>query len=310
MKRPLLLTVMVLALLVGAYPGAAQGPDCTIRLTDVYAALANAQVAADAGNTAGALEQVAAARAALERIEAACAGGAVPATGRSGGAVVLYLGGRYFDKLDGLAFANGIDLIIAENEDQFLEQLQNANVVSAIYGSYYNTNNDHYEPSARALVALDAFIRDGGRALLLYDAFWPEQNDLLQELFTVASVYEVLTYTEGSLLLEGKALPTWLSDLRVGVQSDNPALRAYLVAPVSGAEQIFWVSQDTGRDRLVYYQNASGDVIFWARTEACFAWSYDNCAGFQPIDWFDDDNIDYFDNEQAALVMLRFLSGQ
>ncbi len=307
MKR-LILFISLLITLTSGQAILAQGADsCEFRLGEVYLALANAQITYEAGNEAAALEALANARRQIEIIEAQCAGDEVAQESlRTGGSIVIYLPDASLSKLNGLAFANGIELSIAEDSGAFMEQLQDPQVVAAIYGSDRSRENV-YAPSDRILLSIEAFVSDGGHALLMYDRAWVEQTELLQDLFEIAIANETLMYDEGTLRFADSILPPWLQGMRIGVEGET-WLTAYVLTPNPQGFTGSIISQDSGRERIAYYETSSGSLSFMPRTIRCVGWQY-SCVNYAHGDWLDDRNIDFLDNEEAAIALLRHLSG-
>ncbi len=304
-----LLALSMLAILVGASPALAQDDpgSCPLNLAQVYLRLTNAQIAWDAGNSQAALQSLGEAQTLLGEIASRCASGSAQTPARGPGAVVLYLddkGPGQFTKLNAVAFANGLDLTIAESEDQFEQLLAEPATAAAIYGS----GSESRAPSDRALLSLEGFVQDGGRALLFYDGAWTDESKLIQDLFGIAVAGELVAAGEGNLRYPDSALPAWLSGMKLGVEADEIWLTAYLIIPSTEGMQLAARSGETGRDRVVFYEAASGNLIWMPRITQCVAWQY-GCVEADPTDWFDDRNIDFFDNEQAVLALLRYLSG-
>lgn len=313
MKRmavPALLMILMVTVPLSAGAQGGQSDDCNWSLTQVYVSLANAQVAWEVGNQAGALEALSEAQAQLERITSQCSGEEPePGAERGGGAIVAYLGrgSSDYSKLDALAWTNGIDLRITEDPDEFMEQLHESDVVAVMYGSRTYSRR-LMAPNDRVLLSVDTFVRDGGKALLFYDYSWEDSNDLLTDAFDFAVVAETLASGEGHLRFEDSMLPAWLSGMRVGMQSTEIFLNVYLVTQDGEGIQRLLTSSDSGRERMVYYESPSGRLILFPRPVRCETQDH-YCDSTVHIDWFDNQNIDFFDNERAALAVLKYLLG-
>jgi hypothetical protein len=209
-----------------------------------------------------------------------------------------------YSKMDSLAWEEDIKLTITGDIDEFINELKKADTTVAIYGT------DIFEdkpPNSKVLLTIDRFIRDGGTALLFYDRNWEKVNDLLQDNFGFSVVAEKLAYGEGSLRINESMLPDWLSDYRIGVESKEIWLYSYIVVKDEGGVQRSVKSNETGANRLVFYERSDGRLILFPRIMVCHAWSYGDCAGFIPQDWFENNNIEFFDNEQATKALLRYL---
>lgn len=287
--------------------GAQEDAACEINLTQVYLLLANAGAAYEVGNPEGALQALSEARALLQGIEAQCAGEPLPEALDTAGRnrIVVFVGeddeysnhGDPLSKLAGLAFVNGINLSVFPYDDEFLAQLQQPDVAAAIYSAV--------SPNVEVLLALRNLADAGGRVLLIYGAHgdWLDQNKLIQELFNVSIVEEGVKAEPDTLLYPSSMLPAWLRNYRVGVAQNNFVERifGYLVSPASGGERGYLVSDESGSERLLYYSAPNERVAFWP-----YIWAQGSSIYVAEY-FFDDENIDYFDNEEAALTLLRYL---
>ena len=207
---------------------------------------------------------------------------------------------KSFSKLDGIAFTHGIDFDDYTNPNTFIDQLDEPDVIAAIYGAGEVDDNHLY--------ALDNFVESGGRVFMDYGPRWGLQNSLFQQLFGISISVETILSSEDILIYPSSSLPSWMDGLSVGVQGSTfeHFLGHYLYVPGIDGERRYIVSQETGLSRLVYYSSPDEKITFWPHTDyLCCGWGLELYYNF----FYDDENIDYFDNETAALNMLHFLLG-
>ncbi len=210
-----------------------------------------------------------------------------------------------FTKISSLAFENGIELKVISDLDLFLVSLLNRRIGSAIFAGR--------EISDRSALELRRFIDAGGRVLFFFNQEWSENNDILQSLFQVSINNEDLIgdsdrrVAVDTINYADSMLPTWASGLQVLVTGTNcnaPCLylRGYISTTIGGGEGSYFSSGQTGNDRLVYLRTPDQSVTFWIRPSQRFSTWF-------PIDFFDDANIDFLNNDSATLAMLRYLAG-
>jgi len=220
------------------------------------------------------------------------------------GRVLAYLisadnaGIETLSKLVGLGFRDGIDVQTFSNQDEFLAALEEPNVRGALYaGTGY---------SAGALRALSTFAARGGRVIFFYDGDWLQQNDLLQDLFGVSLVIERVKDVKDELVFDPAMLPGWASGLNVGVArtGQDHYITAHAVSSLELEQAGYLLSDETSKERLLYLSTLGGRVAFFPRP-----YTFENLINEYQY-FFDDANIDSFDNELAAQGMLKFLMGK
>jgi hypothetical protein len=197
-----------------------------------------------------------------------------------------------YGKLEELAFASGMDLDITGGTEEFLAALASEDVTAAIYAPD--------QPTAEALFELEAFVSRGGHALFVYDEEWAEQNDPLQQLFEVSVEREtVATIVDGLPFFNQAMLPSYMKGQHVVIYRTCVPfeLPAYLVTSLEVGEKQFLRSEDTGQDRLMYFDHPTLSAKFWPAV-TMFS---DPCMPF-----FDED-LSLGDNPKAALGLLSSL---
>jgi hypothetical protein len=307
MSRPIAVGLLFLtALLVTVAPVSAQN-DCPHDLTQVRTLLATADAAWANGDNAAALEAVSQAQALLEQIQQECGEDVPAASGRPGADRIIILlkehttsfGIPELTKLAAAAYADGLKVTIFEDQAPFLADLKKPDVAAAIYGGQLAS-----DPGLRELYD---FVQDGGRILLMYDGSWIERNAALQGLFGVSLAAEKIDIqSHSSFHYKPSVLPAWLDQYSVGIPSlDNDLIaffRVFLVVPSTWPGERGTAVGENANTRLLYYSNPTGTVIFWPLP---LGGNYE----FTPL-FFSDENIDYFDNEIAALAVLEHLLGR
>ncbi len=198
-------------------------------------------------------------------------------------------------KLVGLGLRDDIAVQTFSDQDKFLAALKDPYVLGALYGGKGN--------SPGSLRALNAFATGGGRVLFFYDGDWMQQNDLLQELFGVSLVAERVKYVKDELIYAPAMLPGWASGLNVGVAQAGQYhyINAYAVSNQELDQTGYLLSDESSKERLLYLSNMPGPVAFFPRP-----YIFERLANEYQY-FFDDANIDLFDNQQAAQRMLKFL---
>ena len=116
-------------------------------------------------------------------------------------------------------------------------------------------------------------------------------------------VKEYVTAKEEYLPYSGEFAPDCLQDYESGiVDGEKIFITAYLVSAQEPRQASYMKSGDTNKKRLEYYESADGRVIL-------FPFSHYYVQNYGPVDeyFFDNHNIDYLENEAAALSMLEYL---
>jgi len=220
------------------------------------------------------------------------------------GRVLAYLisadnaGIETLSKLVGLGFRDGVEVQVFSNEEEYLVALDEADVRGALYaGTGY---------SAAALRELSNFANNGGRVLFFYDGDWLQQNDLLQDRFGVSLVIERVKEVKDQLIFDQAMLPDWASGLEVGVSrtGQEQYITAHAISAQDPDQAGYLISDETNKERLLYLSTMDGRVAFFPRT-----YLFENLINEYQY-FFDDANIDFYDNEQAARGMLNFLAGK
>lgn len=218
-----------------------------------------------------------------------------------------------YTQLEGLAFTDGIKFNLYDNSgpgrynNDFLNELKSPDVAAGIWLNSYITDAD--------LITLKDFIDDGGKLFLAYGDWWTVHNELLQDLFGVSIVKEeVLGNDHGghASIQYQSILPSWANKMSVYVADENGyntlSLTSYLMTIIQGGEKAKFSSEASGDQVLMYLSNAEGSVIFWPHVHYYKYGSARSCSTY--IDFFEDKQIDYQENEQAALAMLNYLLGR
>ena len=301
MKQFTLFITLVVLLLSGTSLVSAQ-EGCEINVEPVKIMLDLAQSYADSGDMDSALATLAEIQTQLQDWENACTS---PSEATSGQIAVFVYESNYgdtyylhsFTKLSGLAFANGLDLVVYEDPTAFFNALAQPDVAAAIYGG---------NGSATDLVTLRDFVERGGRALLLYNTLWLQQDTALQDTFGIALAEEASISRSTQGILYNPLLPSWLAEFNVGIAAENApevSIHAYLIAPGADGERGYLTSEITGNDRLLYYSSPDRAVTLFPAAQTFQMEHYYEY-------FFDDAHIDYFDNEAAALLLLNYLLGR
>lgn len=198
-------------------------------------------------------------------------------------------------KLVGFSLKDGIVLQSYSNQDKFLAALNDPDVRAALY------SGTGYSPGA--LRALSAFAARGGRVLFFYDGDWLQQNDLLQELFGISLGVERVKYVKDELVYDPVMLPDWASSLDVGIARSGQYhyINAYAVSTLELGQSGYLLSDEGGKERLLYLSTSSGRAAFFPRP-----YTFEQLVNEYQY-FFDDANIELFDNQQAALRMLNSL---
>lgn len=323
MKRTLALLLVLLAL--GALPAQAQDGgerECSHDLTNVYLFLGEAQGAWELGDHETAVEALTNAREALTLIEIACggpgpqemvveAGTPTPAptmtpqptaTPEPDDAVVMYVagaGGAAVNVTDvkQTAQTEGVPVRIYDDQREFILALADPYVIGAIYGGPGITNE--------GLRALQVFVEDGGRVLLLYDESWTAQNTLLQELFGITVSAATLGIQKNTDFVYPRSmLPSWLSSYTIGIAAQGADLTGFFramltVPPTWPGERGTVPDPDTAQEVLVYYGNPTGTVTFWPVPVTL--------GSGDLLYFFADEHVGYFYNRQAFFDMVNYL---
>jgi len=217
--------------------------------------------------------------------------------------IIVYRGKSVcdFDKLEGLAFQNNINIDVygITKRAEFNDALRESDVAGAIYipGS---------KVTSASLYELEVFSKNGGHVILIYDFYWSyvdEINEAIQDLFGVMVLEEDIIESTSSVFFSNDSIPSWLSDIQIGI-TDNYGLYqdVYLIGNTIFQESGYLISDETGNQRLVFFVDQSGRVIFWPAI---------NRTSNQVIRaFFGDGSIEKFDNQKAALKLLYFLLGQ
>jgi len=208
-----------------------------------------------------------------------------------------YFSDEDFTKFAALAFTKGLKLSVPTRS--FPEELLSPDVAAAILiGS----------ESAEDILAIDAFVKSGGTAIILYSRDWVDYNELLQDIFGVSVVQEMVLSVDNTLIVPPAVLPPELREYQVGMVHDDRELRirAYLVTNQGNAGGGLIPSKETGKDRLVYYPSDS--LIFMPAIHSytdSYSSIYRHKTHYTPF--FGDTMYDYFDNELAANALLDVL---
>ena len=199
-------------------------------------------------------------------------------------------------KFSAAAYVNGFSVTVYDDQAAFLSELDEPDVAAAIYGGQVAS-----DPGLRKLYD---FVQNGGRIFLMYDGSWLARNAALQELFGVTLAAEKIDIqTRSSFHYRPTLLPSWLDSYSVGIPSLSNDLSAYfnlyLVVPTSWPGERGTLVGENASLRLLYYANPTSTVTFFPLPLG---------GDFQWTElFFNDENIDYFDNERAAVAILAYL---
>ena len=205
-----------------------------------------------------------------------------------------------YTAFEGLAFLNGISLDVSVVRQDFVNGLEQPDVLVAIYGPY--------EPNDSELYELADFVEGGGRVLFLYNERWTPYNPLLQQLFGISVVEEtVLGPGLESIQLDEQSLPSWVSGLTVVFASAyRYEINTYLMSTLEGGERRYIRNTDLGTDRLIYLSLQDRSITAWPAT----VWVTGSFGNRHWTQFFHDDEIGYMDNEEAAVGLLLYLAEQ
>jgi len=308
-KTTVVSILFLIVLSISGLPVLAQD-GCDHDLSPVHDLLAAADAAWTRGDNVTALDAVAQARVLLEQIEAQCtlpSSSSSPVPGRPGATRILIhanelgslMGLANLTKLSAAAYVNGYTVAVIDDQGAFLSELDKSDVAAAIYVGQVAS-----DPGLRKLYD---FVQEGGRILLMYDGSWLDRNALLQELYGVSLAAEKIEIqTRSSFLYRQSVLPPWLQAYSIGIPSLSNDLtaffRVYLAVPPTWPGERGTAPGENAHARLLYYANPTATVTFWPLP---LGGRYERTPLF-----FNDENIDYFDNEAAAIALLRHMMGQ
>jgi hypothetical protein len=196
-----------------------------------------------------------------------------------------------FSKLIKAAAAEGIEITMVSNRNDFYSEMTKPDVALLIYSSdSWSTQED--------LPLISVFEESGGRVLFLYDHLWSALSDTFQDHFGVSILREEVINAGGTFVLED-TLPSFLDNLKVLTEGTSWILgSAYLETDIQGGEESYIESRVSGEDRLVFFSAPDKSVTFLLAVRA-------NKPGSNIF--FDNIGIEYGDNEKAALLLLNYL---
>lgn len=195
-----------------------------------------------------------------------------------------------YSKLMEAAVEEGIKVDVIRDRGEFMTELMDPDLDLVIYpADSWNQDGD--------LRAVADFTNGDGNALLLYDHRWKQFHvEILQEQFGVTVVGAEIINTSGAVPLSN-LFPEPLHQLNTFTTGSSwVAARAYLETEAEG-EKVYMEDRN-GEQRLVFYRNSDGNVAFMLQTPA-----YPPKSNF----FFDDVGIEYGENEEAAVQLLKYL---
>jgi len=201
-----------------------------------------------------------------------------------------------FTELVSAAAVEGIEITMVSTRESFLTEIVKPDVVLVIYPS------DSWNNIEEDLREISFFVEDGGRALLLYNSLWARQSSVFEEYFGVSILKERVINTGGRFYLEF-TLPDFLENLKVYVEGTAWILgNAYLETDLQDGKENYLEGRFSGEERLVFFSSPDKSVTFLLAVVA-------NDLGSSEFSYtfFDDNAIEYGDNETAALLLLNYL---
>lgn len=211
-------------------------------------------------------------------------------------------------KLQAVAFENNVKVINGSEEDQSPMVIPiNANgiIYSSAY-SYKMADNFHI---------ICNYVKNGGRAILFYNTTWILHNELLQDIFNVSISKELICKAEGSLKYPSSSLPSFLQNYNIGVMPSvyrMPGINNYIVS-LNDGENNTATSISSGKDRIIssVFDLGKGKIMFIANVMGVHpstpSWNDEVYNSYINV-FFNDENIDNYDNSNAAIELLKWLS--
>lgn len=304
--KQVLISTIILVIICSTNPPVVAQDVCEPDLAPIYNLLLAAESAWDAGDADAAVARLSEARHLLEQIERACPvteQAQTPPAHPGATRIIVHVMEHYttfgvaeLTKFSAVAYVNGFSVTVYDDQAAFLTELDEPDVAAAIYGGQVAS-----DPGLRKLYD---FVQYGGRILLMYDGSWLERNAALQELFGVSLAAEKIdVQARSSFHYRPTLLPNWLDGYSVGIPSLSNDLIAhfnlYLVVPANWPGERGTLEGENASLRLLYYANPTGTVTFFPLPlGGAFQWTEL---------FFNDENIDYFDNETAAVAILEYL---
>jgi hypothetical protein len=209
--------------------------------------------------------------------------------------VVMYSSAWNHTAMTGVAFSANHNLDVISNARLFIDEIHSPDVKAAIV---------YDEPSNEMLYELADFVDGGGNLLFIYWDTWVDKNEIFQAEFGLSIVISpgviLRSHGDDMLIFPYDILPNWLDDLRIGALVDY--LSVYLIVPGSDGERGYVVDDDYSSPLLIYYSSPNSNVTFFPRTH-----NTNNYGDRNGRNFFDDNNINKLDNQEAFIRILNYL---
>ena len=206
--------------------------------------------------------------------------------------VILLTGNQleYF-KLVEAAAASGINITVISDREEFLSEIIKPDVALVIYpADGWNRADD--------LQQIRHFVDAGGRVLFVYHQGWTTLSGTFEDMFGV-SIYKEDVINTGSQYELAGTLPSLLSDFDTYTQGSMWVLgSAYLETDISGGQERYLPSRFNDEDRLVFFSAPDKSATFLLSVRSNEPYSFV---------FFDDTGIQYGENREAALELLKYL---
>jgi len=226
--------------------------------------------------------------------------------------VIFNSGDVNYTKAQSLAFSEGIELETKIKSDLNYPPSVSIDSQDGVIYESWTIDGD-------AASSLASFVEEGGNLILVYSSNYSEENTLFQRIFSISFNAEQVSMSKssGSFIFPEGSVPSIFDGLDLGMVSfyGTYVLPSYLTV-VGDGEKYFLESEETSEKRLIsyVYSMGKGNVmlipsIFGTSTQT---------PDYDPIDnsyirfsetFFQDDQIDKFDNEEAVRKALKWLTG-
>lgn len=206
-----------------------------------------------------------------------------------------------FTKLQGLALEVGAKLVGRGD-------LKEASGVMAFSG-WGGWNASVTRMPAEALLDIDTFVKNGGRAVVfMTSATIDQMNPLLADLYQLALAKERIV-NKPNLVLPGDAFFPFWRNLRVGCGTSGNyqcQILSYIAGRIpENAVLATLKSEQSGRDRPISVQIKHGRGTLWVSHSSSIYGGGDACRISGAF--FHDSQIDRLDNSQAARRLIKWL---
>jgi len=221
--------------------------------------------------------------------------------------IKVYSGSRYdtiggLTKLQGFALEVGAKLY-AEGD------LNGANGVIAFSG-WGGGNAGHSKIPSGALLDIDAFVRNGGRAVFfMTSASTDEMNPLITDLYMLALAKEIIA-NKPNIVSPGEGFFPFWKDLRVGcgsVHNYRCQILSYIGGRIPKTATIAKLkSEESNRERPISVELKLGNGRLWISNTPCMNGGGNPCH--MSGSFLHDRQIDRLDNTEAARRLIKWLA--